>query len=166
MTEYPKEFLDLLESVTAKRPRTVIQHILKNGYITSEELKDVYGYNHPPRAVRDVREYGIPLVTYRVQGSDGRKIAAYKFGDPHEAQNALSKTAGRTVLSKALKQALIEKYGARCFIYLEEMDESKLQVDHRVPYEIGGEHDEKDIDYFMLLSPSANRSKIVDMRAL
>ena len=159
MTEYPKEFLELLESVTAKRPRTVIQHILKNGYITSEELKDVYGYNHPPRAVRDVREYGIPLVTYRVQGSDGRKIAAYKFGDPHEVQNALSKTAGRTVLSKALKQALIEKYGARCFIYLEEMDESKLQVDHRVPYEIGGEHDEKDIDYFMLLSPSANRAK-------
>ena len=50
MTEYPKEFLELLESVTAKRPRTVIQHILKNGYITSEELKDVYGYNHPPRA--------------------------------------------------------------------------------------------------------------------
>lgn len=79
MTEYPKEFLELLESVTAKRPRTVIQHILKNGYITSEELKDVYGYNHPPRAVRDVREYGIPLVTYRVQGSDGRKIAAYKL---------------------------------------------------------------------------------------
>lgn len=42
MTEYPKEFLELLESVTAKRPRTVIQHILKNGYITSEELKTNY----------------------------------------------------------------------------------------------------------------------------
>ena len=54
MMEYPKEFLDLLESVTAKRPRTVIQHILKNGFITSQELKDIYGYNHPPRAVRDV----------------------------------------------------------------------------------------------------------------
>lgn len=27
MTEYPKEFLELLESVTAKRPRTVIQHM-------------------------------------------------------------------------------------------------------------------------------------------
>lgn len=35
MSEYSKEFLALLESVTAKRPRTVIQHILKNGYITS-----------------------------------------------------------------------------------------------------------------------------------
>lgn len=159
MSEYSKEFLALLESVTAKRPQTVIQHILKNGYITSQELKDVYGYNHPPRAIRDVREYGIPLITYRVQGADGRSIAVYKFGNPEDAKNTLSKAAGRTVLSKALKQALIEKYGAKCFIYLEEMDETVLQVDHRVPYEIGGEHDEKDIDYFMLLSPSANRAK-------
>lgn len=159
MNSYPKEFLALLESVTAKRPRTVIQHILEHGFITSEELKNTYGYNHPPRAVRDVREYGIPLVTYRVTGTDGRSIAAYKFGDPADVKNNLSKAAGRTVLSKALKQALIEKYGSRCFVYLETMDESVLQVDHRIPYEIGGEHDENDIDYYMLLSPSANRAK-------
>lgn len=159
MSEYPKEFLDLLESVTAKRPRTVIQHILEHGFITSEELKDTYGYNHPPRAVRDVREYGIPLITYRVTGTNGRSIAAYKFGDPSDVKNSLSKAAGRTVLSKALKQALIEKYGSKCFVYLETMDESVLQVDHRIPYEIGGEHDEKDLDYYMLLSPSANRAK-------
>ena len=159
MNDYPKEFLDLLESVTAKRPRTVIQHILEHGFITSEELKNTYGYNHPPRAVRDVREYGIPLVTYRVTGTDGRSIAAYKFGNPADAKNNLSKAAGRTVLSKALKQALIEKYGSKCFVYLETMDESVLQVDHRIPYEIGGEHDENDIDYYMLLSPSANRAK-------
>ena len=159
MNDYPKEFLDLLESVKAKRPRTVIQHILEHGYITSEELKDTYGYNHPPRAVRDVREYGIPLITYRIKGSDGRRIAAYKFGNPADMHNNLSKAAGRTVLSKALKQALIEKYGSKCFVYLETMDESALQVDHRIPYEIGGDHDEKDIDYYMLLSPSANRAK-------
>lgn len=159
MSDYPKEFLDLLESVTAKRPRTVIQHILEHGFITSEELKDTYGYNHPPRAVRDVREYGIPLVTYRVTGTDGRSIAAYKFGDPSDVKNSLSKAAGRTVLSKVLKQALIEKYGSKCFVYLETMNESMLQVDHRIPYEIGGEHEENDIDYYMLLSPSANRAK-------
>lgn len=159
MTAYPKAFLELLESVTEKRPRTVIQHILKHGYITSQELKDLYGYNHPPRAARDVREHGIPLVTYRVEGADGRKIAAYKFGNPEDAENTLSKTAGRTVLSKALKRALVDKYGAKCMIYLEKMDEAKLQVDHRIPYEIGGEHDEWDIEYFMLLSPSANRAK-------
>lgn len=159
MNNYPKEFLDLLETVTAKRPRTVIQHILKNGYITSQELKDIYGYNHPPRAIRDVREYGIPVITYRISGVDGKSIAAYKFGDPKDVKNILSKTAGRTVLSKALKQALIEKYGSKCFIYLEEMDGATLQVDHRVPYEIVGEYDEKDIECFMLLSPSANRAK-------
>ncbi len=54
---------------------------------------------------------------------------------------------------------MVDKYGAVCFIYLQRMDESQLQVDHRVPYEIGGEQDTNNIDCFMLLSPSANRAK-------
>ena len=157
--DYSKDFLDLLDFIEAKRPRTVIQHILQHGYITSQELKDTYGYNHPPRAVRDVREYGIPIVTYRIEGTDGRSVAAYKFGNPDEAKNILSKSAGRTVLSKALKQALIEKYGSKCFIYFEPMDENLLQVDHRVPYEIAGEQNEENVELYMLLSPSANRTK-------
>lgn len=49
----------LCATVTAKRPRTVIDHILKHGYVTTEELKEQYGYDHPPRAARDVREQGI-----------------------------------------------------------------------------------------------------------
>lgn len=44
---YSKEFLELLNSVKEKRPRTVIDHILKYGFITTEDLKDKYGYNHP-----------------------------------------------------------------------------------------------------------------------
>jgi hypothetical protein len=156
---YSDEFLERLNTVTAKRPRTVIQHILEHGHITSQELKDIYGYNHPPRAVRDVREHGIPIETYRTEGTDGRKIAAYRFGNPAVAEKRLSKSTGRTVLSKALKQALIEKYGAKCFIYFEAMDEHVLQVDHRIPYEIAGAQDESNIDAFMLLSPSANRTK-------
>ena len=158
MKQYPDDFLALLASVKAKRPRTVIQHILAHGYITSEELKNIYGYNHPPRAIRDVREYGIPIVTYRVTGTDGRSIAAYKFGDAAGIKDRISQSAGRTVLSKALKQALIQKYGAKCFIYLESMDESTLQIDHRIPYEIGGDNN-NNIDAYMLLSPSANRAK-------
>lgn len=73
---YPESFIKLLKSVTGKRPKPVIDHILEHGQITTEELKDVYGYNHPPRAIRDVREQGIPVKTFRVTGSDGRKIAA------------------------------------------------------------------------------------------
>ncbi|HAO22511.1 MAG TPA: HNH endonuclease, partial [Desulfobacteraceae bacterium] len=75
------KFLALCKSVTAKRPKAVIDHILQYGFVTTEELKEKYGYNHPPRAARDVREHGIPLITFRVTGSDNRKIAAYKFGN-------------------------------------------------------------------------------------
>jgi len=156
---YPKETLEILNGVEAKRPRIVIRHILEHGFVTSQELKDIYGYNHPPRAVRDVREYGIPIETYRTEGTNGRKIAAYRFGDLSNIKKSVSKSAGRTILSKALKRALINKYGARCFIYLEPMDENVLQMDHRIPYEIAGEQDETDIEGFMLLSPSANRAK-------
>lgn len=61
-------------------------------------------------------------------------------------------------MSQALKKALVDKYGAVCFIYLQPVDERLLQVDHRIPYEIGGEQSDN-IDCYMLLSPSANRAK-------
>jgi len=77
----------LLKSVEAKRPKTVIDHILKHGQTTTEELKDTYGYNHPPKAIRGVREQGIPVKTFRVTGTDGGKIAAYKFGNPSEVRS-------------------------------------------------------------------------------
>jgi hypothetical protein len=76
----PSDFVKRCKSVTAKRPKTVIDHMLKHGFITTEQLKDDYGYNHPPRAVRDVKEHGIPIEMFRVEGRDGRKIAAYRFG--------------------------------------------------------------------------------------
>lgn len=157
--KYPKEFLKLCKSVKAKRPKTVIDHILKYGQITTRELKDKYGYNHPPRAIRDVRENGIPLETFRVRGADERMIAAYRFGS-FDSSN-LRKLSGRTALSKEIKKYLIEKYGCRCSIYLEEMKENELQIDHRVPYEVGGESEggERNPEDFMLLSGSANRAK-------
>lgn len=158
MKKLSKKFLEKLNSVTAKRPKTVIQHIIEHGAVTTEELKSL-GYEHAPRAARDVRELGIPLETFYVKDSVGRRIAAYRFGDYSKKENSLSKVSGRTVLSKALKKALVEKYGSKCFIYLQPMEERLLQVDHRIPYEIGGEQDEKEIDCYMLLSPSANRAK-------
>ncbi len=153
-----KADLRKLKSIKDKRPSTVIQHIIKHGFITTEELANNYGYEHAPRAARDVRERGINLVTYRVKSSDGRSIAAYKFGEPVFVDNKVSKSAGRTALSSALKKALVDKYGAVCFVYLQPMEERLLQVDHRIPYEIGGEQ-EDNIDCYMLLSPSANRAK-------
>lgn len=158
MNNLPKDFINKLKSVTAKRPATIIKHILENGHITSEEIKDIYGYNHPPRAIRDVREQGIPIKTYRVKDNEGKSIAAYRFGDPSKLENNISKALGRTAFAKALKDALIDKYGPKCFIYQQTLDASLLQIDHRVPYEIGGDQS-NEVEAYMLLSPSANRAK-------
>ena len=56
--------LVLCAKVTAKRARTVIDHLLKHGSVTTEELQSIYGYDHPPRAIRDVRECDIPIETF------------------------------------------------------------------------------------------------------
>lgn len=156
--ELPDEFLRLLRSVTAKRPRTVIDHILKHGQITTEELRTRYGYSHPPRAARDVRELGIPLVTFRVTGSDGRTIGAYRFGDPGDVRS--THLSGRTALTAKIKSELLNQFGPRCNISLEVLPERDLQIDHRVPFQIAGDDSPvEEEDAYMLLSPSANRAK-------
>ena len=159
--DLPKDFLDELNSVKNKRARFVIDTILEKGVCTTEDLKNA-GYEHAPRAARDVRELGIPLITGKTKDSEGRNIAAYSFGDWEEAkrQNQLAKTGGRTQLTAKLKAALIERYGPKCNLYGEEYPERLLQPDHRIPYEIGGDpEDMLNTDYFMLLCPSANRDK-------
>ena len=154
----PSEFLALLESVVAKRPRTVIDHILTHGQITTEELRDIYGYNHPPRAIRDVREHGIPIETFRVAGSDGRRIAGYRFGDPSQVR--ATQLSGRTAFASRIKDALIRQHGARCHIYLKEFPIRELQIDHRIPFEVAGEGGSLGTSNdYMLLCASANRAK-------
>jgi hypothetical protein len=148
---------ELIDSVTAKRPRVVLDHILKDGHITTEEL-GAYGYNHPPRAARDVREQGIPLVTFRVRASDGRSIGAYRLGDPGAVKG--HKLGGRSVLPSELRDFLYDRGGRRCFVCGHGYEKRYLQIDHRLPYEIGGESaDPSDSGAFMLLCASCQRSK-------
>lgn len=156
--DLPAEFLKRLRTVKAKRPKTVIQHILKHGFITTEELASKYGYNHPPRAARDVREQGIPLETIRVKNADGRTIAAYKFADPSKV--IAGRLGGRRTFSKEFKTVLVELCDSRCHICLDRHEERYLQVDHRVPYEVAGDAVRSaDPQDFMLLCGSCNRAK-------
>lgn len=155
----PAHFVKLCKSVTAKRPKTVIDHIFKHGFITTEELKDKYGYNHPPRAVREVKEHGLSVEMFRVEGKGGRKIGAYRFGDPTKMR--FGQQTGRTALGKELKQELIKLHGARCAIYLETFPERELQIDHRIPFEVLGDArgSQQKVDDYMVLCGSANRAK-------
>jgi len=135
----------------------VIDHILKHGQITTEDLKNL-GYDHPPRAARDVREQGIPLVTTRVLNSEGRRIGAYTFGNPEDLIPGL---LGRSPMSKRFKNQMLETYGTRCAIDGHEYADRYLQPDHRVPVEVGGDttDDKRDPADYQMLCASCNRAK-------
>jgi hypothetical protein len=155
-----KEIEEQLKSIQNKRARIVIEHILEHGFITTEDLEEKYGYNHPPRAARDVREAGIPLYTYRVQSSDGRRsIAAYKFGDLSKISKG--KIEGRLAFPKKLKDALYQLSDGKCAICSGAFEARYLQIDHRVPYEVAGDrsHTNWDTGDYMLICGSCNRAK-------
>jgi len=157
-TGLPEDFLKKLRSVTAKRAKTVIDHILKHGFVTTEELSELYGYDHAPRAARDVRELGIPLETYRVEGKSGRRIAAYRFGDPSKTR--AGSIAGRKAWPKELKSQLALAQSGRCAVCLARYEAQYLQIDHRVPYEVGGDSESHlNVADYMLLCASCNRAK-------
>ena len=159
MSVLTKEVRRLLKSITNKRARVVIDHILKHGQITTEDLEKQYGYNHPPRAARDVREAGIPLDSIRVKSSDGRSIVAYKFGDFTRIRR--DRLSGRLAPPKELKTELHKAGGGRCYICSGRYETRYLQVDHRVPYEVAGEtkRGREATGNFMLLCGSCNRAK-------
>jgi hypothetical protein len=155
---YPKEFLEHIRSINNKRAKIVIDHIMQHGFITTEDLENTYGYNHPPRAARDVREAGIPLETFTVKSKDGKSIAAYKFGDITQLQ--ANRIEGRASFPKEFRKILYETYHGRCVICNGEFAERYLQVDHKVPYEVGGDiYEKRDVVDFMLLCGSCNRAK-------
>lgn len=155
---YSKKFLAHIKSITHKRAKIVIDHILQYGFITTEDLEATYGYSHPPRAARDVREAGVPLETFKVKSKSGKSIAAYKFGDVTNLQ--LNRVAGRRVFPKDFKSKLYEVVKRTCSICNGKLEERYLQVDHRVPYEVGGDTaDTRNIEDFMLLCGSCNRTK-------
>jgi len=149
----------LCKSIDAKRPRIVIEHILKHGIVTNEELNDTYGYDHPPRAIRDVRENGIPLITHNViSPKTGRRIGAYTFDDVSKIKKG--RIGGRKAFPKKFRQKLLAIYGSKDAITGDKLDDRYLQIDHRIPYEVAGEGDGKlNTDDFMLLDASSNRAK-------
>jgi hypothetical protein len=154
----PRRLREAISRVTAKRPRTVLDHILKHGRITTEELRDQYGYNHPPRAKRDVVEQGIPLRTTRVRGSDGRSIAAYELD--LEAAIETRKSGGRRAVPKRVKQALMEATNCTCAMCEGQYPATFLQVDHRIPFEVAGESAPGDLEtVYQLVCRACNRAK-------
>ena len=156
--EYKAVIQQLLENISNKRARIVIEHILENGFVTTEQLEKQYGYNHPPRAARDVRELGIPLDTFRTKDSTGRTIAAYRFGDLNQVRKG--RLSGRQTFPKSFRDELYAKSGGKCSICNGVFEQRYLQIDHRVPYEVAGDTaGNLNPGDFMLVCGSCNRAK-------
>jgi len=147
----PKGLLERIAAVTNKRARFVLDSIVKNGLITTEDINRA-GYEHPPRAAQDVRDLGFRLKTIKVKHSNGRSIAAYVF-DEWELEAGKE---GRRFLPKKERDGLIHAAGEKCQIC---GAEHNLQVDHRIPYEVAGESQSGEAEPYQILCGSCNRKK-------
>ncbi len=150
----PEALLERINSITKKRARVVLDTLVEKGAISTAELKAA-GYDHPPRAARDVVELGIALKRVNIKRPDGQRIASYVF-DERELDPLKT---GRVVLAKKERDALIERYRSKCGFC---GGKTNLQVDHRIPYEVAGESQRYEDDPFQVLDGSCNRKKSWD----
>jgi len=93
-----------------------------------------------------------------LRDSQGKSIGAYRFGDISKVRAGV--LAGRKVFSKGLKQLLMDRSDCRCDVCLTPYQARYLQVDHKVPYEVGGDRGgEEAPDECQLTCASCNRAK-------
>jgi len=118
------------------RASKALRAMLATGSVTTDDL-NALGYNHPPRAIGDVRDAGIPVITERDRTPDGRPMARYRLGRAEDIQN--DRHAGRSVLPKAFKAELLSRYGSADCITGAKLEPRNLQIDHRIPYRIAGD---------------------------
>ena len=152
MQKIPNEILKQITMVTNKRARFVLDAIVKNGVVTTEEISRA-GYEHPPRAARDVRELGFPLKTIRVKHTNGRSIAAYTLPLGEELEKG---KVGRKELPKKIRDGIIQAMGGKCQTC---GSKHNVQLDHRIPYQVAGESLSEEADSYQLLCGSCNRKK-------
>ena len=147
----------MLAKITNRRARIVVNHILKHGQITTEDLQNTYGYGHPPRAVQDVKDQGIPIIKAQIKNAANRTIAVYRFGNPEDVKQG--RIGGRKAFAKNFKQIIGGDSTPRCAICSTPYELRYLQIDHRILYEILTEDDQRNPEDFMLLCASCQRAK-------
>jgi hypothetical protein len=142
-----------------RRAVAAIRLMLEKGFVTTDDLNDL-GYNHPPRAIGDVRDAGIPVITgSSTSERSGRRMAVYTLGQAKDIVNG--RIGGRSALPKAFKEKLIAHYGSRDCITGAVLPPQVLQMDHRVPFRVSGDAglQDHDVRAYMLLDASSQRAK-------
>lgn len=162
MASIDPKILEIVQRHLAAEPNSraskALRAMLDKGYVTTADL-NALGYDHPPRAIGDVRDAGIPIVTEKVRTASGKQMARYRFGDAEDIRE--DRHGGRSVLPKAFKNALLARYGSADCITGAKLDSRVLTVDHRIPYRVAGDAGlaDRDASAYMLLDASSQRSK-------
>ena len=151
-----------VEAEIAARPTgrvaIVLREIMQHGFVTTARLQEL-GYPEARRAPMDVKDLGIPIINGRVKRGDGRYIASYSFG--RAADLIAGRGLGRGAVPKPFRKKLLDYYGSTDCITGAKLDPRVLTVDHRVPYQVGGDKGlaERDASAFMLLDRQSQRLK-------
>jgi hypothetical protein len=157
--KYSAEILAAVAKVTSKRGKILVQHILKHGRVSTEDLETIYLLADAASAARDVRDAGVPLAKTIGKRKTGRQMAIYSFGDPSLIRG--DQFQGRKAFSKGFKELLSNNNGANCALCSTPYELRYLQIDHRIPYQIAGDSGdtERQLKEYMLLCGSCQRSK-------
>ncbi|MGC4806504.1 HNH endonuclease [Micromonospora sp. DT233] len=151
---YPEDFTAwVLSRPLSLRARRAVERMLDQGHVTTADLNDM-GYDHPPRAIADIKDAGVQVAMKMVVVA-GRRMASYKLV-PAAGDAALT---GRRTLPKAFRESLYTLWRYRCAVCDGQFTSRELQADHRIPYRVSGEAVEQVPEDFMPLCPSCNRAK-------
>lgn len=152
--------IDYIARVKTGRAVKALQAMLDNESVTTDDLSAM-GYEHPPRAIGDIRDQGIPVVTERAVSSSDRRMARYRLGSADQVREGQT---GRTNFSKKFRALMLATYGPVDAITRAVHKPSALQIDHRVPYRVAGDDGlvTDDVTAFMLLDAKSQRAKSWD----
>ncbi|OTA25517.1 hypothetical protein B9G54_07440 [Alloscardovia macacae] len=149
-----EDTIEKLRGLTmSKRARSALEIMLERGTVTTKVLQEEYGLDHPPRAIRDLKDAGVLVGSHRVKES-GKTISEYFLEDVSAPSPG---GAPRNPIKKADKDRIVAEFGGRCAVC--GTASNRLQLDHRVPFAIAGDPPEWTGDTAMPLCPSDNRAK-------
>lgn len=137
----------------SKRARAALESMLERGAVTSKALQEEYGLDHPPRAIRDLKDAGVLVGSRRVKES-GKTISEYFLLDLATPSRG---GAPRNPIKKRDKDRIVAEFDGKCAVCGTRT--SRLQLDHRIPFAIAGDPPEWTSKTAMPLCPSDNRAK-------
>jgi len=126
------------------RAKRALNFLLENGTVTTGDLLAA-GYAHPPRAIRDLKDAGFE-VSSKLVTVDGRRMSEYTLVD------SVTEGGGqRRPVSHRFRNHVFEVHGHRCAVCGVVFITRQLQLDHRVPFHVGGDPVIPTVDDFMPL---------------